>query len=88
MHADETLQHPVLKPELQLVQAAVGFIRKAIPMMLKGLGNDLLYCAAHGRGLRRCVALILASGGMQIITPVVMTNANKSSVRMSCCMII
>lgn len=81
MHVDETLKRPTLPAELQLVQTAVAGVRKAMTMMLKGLGNDLLYSAAHGSGLRRCFALILASSGMRIITPVAMMPANKASVR-------
>lgn len=81
MYADETLKRSTLPAELQLVQTAVGAIRKAMTMMLKGLGNDLLYSAVHGTGLRCCFALILASSGMRIITPVAMMPANQSSVR-------
>jgi hypothetical protein len=88
MHAEETLKLPTLPAELNLLQIAVGNIRKAMPMMLKGLGNDLLYSAAHGSGLRRCFALVLASSGMRIITPVAMMPANQSSVRLYCCVVI
>lgn len=79
--ADKALMRPTLSPELQLVQSAVAAIRKVTPMMLKGLGNDLLYSVAHGSSLQRCFALILASSGMRIITPVAMIPANQSSVR-------